>query len=182
MPETISISDYLSKDTTHEGLEVPDDLQALEELVDIDDSYKHELLSRICEDEDEDKIVIKIIGILLHQKWQETTQQPWPTDPKFPEPVTDACIEFCDSHNLNTVMTKCLTKAREIFSNIEKLYSELSYFRDDEFEDSSHAVIRVEVDSNQKTVINEYDEWADWMVENISPQNSKYITITVKRI
>jgi len=182
MPETISISDYLSKDTTQEGLEVPDDLQALEELDDIDDSYKHELLSRICGNEGEDEFVIKILRVLIQPKWQETTQEPWPTDPKFPEPITDICIEFCDSHSLNAVVTRCLTKAREIFSNIKNLYVELDYFRDDDSEDSSHAVIRVEVDSDQGKVLKEYDKWADWMVENIPPHDSKYITITVKRI
>ena len=182
MPETICISEQLSDGTTYEELEAPDELQALEELVDLDDPYKQELLSRICEDKEKDEIVIKIIRVLIQPKWQETTQAPWPTDPKFPEPITDACIEFCDSHNLNTDMTRCFTKAREIFSNIKNLYSELSYFRDDESEDSSHIVIRVEVDSDQRTVLNQYDTWVDWMVENISPRDRKYITITVKRI
>lgn len=182
MPETIGISERLSDGTTHEELEAPDELQALEELVDLDNSYKQELLSRICEDKEEDEIVIKIIRVLIQPKWQGTTQEPWPIAPKFPEPVTDVCTEFCDSHSLNPVVTRCLTKAREIFSDIKSLYAELDYFRDDESEDSSRVVIRVEVDSDQGTVLNEYDKWVDWMVENISPCDSNYITITVKRI
>lgn len=184
MPETMSISDYLEEGTTYDELEAHGDyIQDLDELIDLDESYKQALLSRICENKEEDEIVIKIIRVLIQPKWQKgTTQESWPIAPKFPEPVTDICTEFCDSHSLNPVVRRSLTKARELFSNIKNLYAELGYFRDDESEDSGHVVIRVEVDSDQGTALNEYDNWTNWMVENISPRDSNHITITVKRI
>ena len=106
----------------------------------------------------------------------------WPVSPKFPESVSKACIEFCDSHGLNDVLRMCLKQVRETFPNIRNLCAELDYFRDDEPEDIGHAVIRLEVESDQKNALKEYDAYIDWMVENIAASDSNFFTLTVRRV
>ena len=108
--------------------------------------------------------------------------EPWPVSPKFPESVSKACVEFCDSHGLNDALKICLEKIREIFSKVKNLYTELDYFRDDEPGDIGHVVIRLEVESDQENALKEYDAYVDWMIENISASDSNFFTLTVRRV
>jgi len=146
----------------------------------LDDPEKLRLLNKIFEEKSE--ITSGIIRILMSQKEDTVDVEPWPLVPKFPEPVSDACIEFCDSHGLNPVLRTCLKQARQTFSNRKNLYAELDYFRDNEPEDVGHVVIRVEVKSDQETALNQYDSWVDWMVANLSVSDSSFFTLTIRRV
>jgi len=147
---------------------------------DLDDHEKLRLLNKSFKEKSE--ITSAIIRILMSQREDTVDVEPWPVVPKFPEPVSDVCIEFCDSHGLNPVLRTCLEQARQTFSNIRNLYAELDYFRDNEPEDVGHIVIRVEVKSDQETVLNQYDSWVDWIVANLSVSDSSFFTLTIRRI
>lgn len=147
--------------------------------LDLANSEKLMLLSKILEEKSE---ITSGIIILMSQKEDTVDVEPWPLVPKFPEPVNEACVEFCDSHGLNTVLRTCLEQARQTFSNIRNLYAELDYFRDNEPEDVGHIVIRVEVKSDQETALNQYDSWVDWMVANLSVSDSSFFTLTIRRV
>ena len=144
------------------------------------DPEKLRLLNKIFEERSE--ITSGIIRILMSQKEDTVDVEPWPLLPKFPERVSDACKEFCDSHGLNSVLRICLEQARHTFSNIKNLYAELDYFRDNEPEDVGHVVIRLEVESDQKTALSQYDAWIDWMVANLSVSESNFFTLTIRRV
>lgn len=109
-------------------------------------------------------------------KITELTSEEWPTT------VSEECKEFCNSRGLSYVLEKCLIKAKEIFSNIIKLSAELDYFRDDLTEDTAHVVIRVEVNSDQQTALREYDQWICWMAINVTPNDSEFFTLTIRRV
>lgn len=145
----------------------------------LDDPEKLRLLNKIFEEKSE---ITSGIIILMSQKEDTVDVEPWPLVPKFPEPVSDACIEFCNSHGLNPVLRTCLEQARQTFSNIRNLYAESDYFRDNEPEDVGHIVIRVEVKSDQETALNQYDAWVDWMVANLSVSDSSFFTLTIRRV
>lgn len=146
----------------------------------LDDPEKLRLLSKICEEKSE--ITTGIVRILMYPKEDTVDVEPWPLMTQFPEPVSDACIEFCNSHGLNPVLRTCLEQARQTFSNIRNLYAESDYFRDNEPEDVGHIVIRVEVKSDQETALNQYDAWVDWMVANLSVSDSSFFTLTIRRV
>ena len=179
MTETIDIPHQLGEDVTNFSFEQLQNI--LVDSGDLDESEKLELLRRIYEEEyeEEDR---RIIRSLITPKWRTTAQEAWPVAPEFPEPVSDACVEFCDYRGLNLVLIKCLKQARKIFSNIKNLYAELDYFKDDEAQDIGHVVIRLEVGSDQGTTLDEYDAWVDWMVNSINPNDSAFLALTVKRI
>ena len=149
-------------------------------LFDLDDPEKLRLLSNICEEKSE--IASGIVRSLMTPREDTVDVEPWPVPPKFPEPVSDACVEFCDSHGLNDVLRICLEQARETFSNIRNLYAELDHFRDDELGDIGHVVIRLEVESDQENALKEYDAYVDWMVGNIAASDSSFFTLTVRRV
>ena len=146
----------------------------------LDDPEKLRLLSKIYEETSE--ITNGIVRSSMAPKKDTVDVEPWPVSPKFPELVSDACIEFCDSHGLNDVLRICLKQARETFSNIKNLCTELDYFRDDEPGDIGHIVIRLEVESDQKNALKEYEAYVDWMVENIAASDSNFFTLTVRRV
>jgi hypothetical protein len=106
----------------------------------------------------------------------------WPVGIEFEGVATDACVEFCDSRGLLGVLRKCLNQARIVFSTIAHLSAELDFFRDEEIEDSTHVVIRIEVNSDQRTALSEYDSWVNWVIQNISPDDSNFFTLTVHRM
>lgn len=106
----------------------------------------------------------------------------WPVGIEFESVATDACVEFCNSRGLLGVLRRYLNQARVAFSNIIQLSAELDYFRDEGIEDSTHIVIRIEVNSDQKTALSEYDSWVNWVIQNISPDDSNFFTLTVQRI
>lgn len=155
-------------------------IHTFETLSYFDAPEKLRLLSKICEEKSE--ITSGIVSLLT--TWEKDTidVEPWPVAPKFSEPVSDACIEFCDSRGLNDVLRICLEQARGTFSNIRNLYAELDHFRDDEPEDIGHVIIRLEVESDQETSLKEYDACVDWMVGNIAASDSNFFTLTVRRV
>jgi hypothetical protein len=115
--------------------------------------------------------------------WKQMTVSFVEPDVKIAETcISQECIEFCHTKGLISVRDDCLRKAREVFSNIEKLYAELDNYQDDESEDSEHVVIRLEVTSNQQTMLDQYDRMVSWMAENIAPKDSGYFTLTVERL
>jgi len=91
-------------------------------------------------------------------------------------------VKFCNSRGVLGVLRKCLNQTRIVFSNIVHLSAELDYFRDEGIEDSTHVVIRVEVNSDQKVALDEYDAWVNWVIQNISPDDGNFFTLTVQRI
>lgn len=96
--------------------------------------------------------------------------------------ANDACIKFCNSHRLISVLNSCLDQASLTFSNIKDLSADLDYYEDDESEDTGHIVIRVDVCADQKTALDEYDAWLDWFVENVDDKNRSLITLTNQRV
>jgi len=97
-------------------------------------------------------------------------------------PCSQACEEFCDSLGLRSVLVNCLEKTKKTFSNLINLSVELDHFRDDQAENAPHVVIRVEVHSNQETVLREYDQFVCWMSAEIPQSESHHFTITVRRV
>lgn len=144
------------------------------------DATKLEFLMKFYEQRSE--IVHTVVGFLKTAKTDTVDIEPWPVAPSFPEPVSHACVEFCDSHGLNSILRMCLKKVREIFSNITRVYAELDHFRDDEPGDIGHIVIRVEVESNQPTALAEYDKWVNWVILEIPPEQRNFFTLTVRRV
>lgn len=96
--------------------------------------------------------------------------------------VSTECLEFCDSQGLNLTLAGCLRRAKDIFTNIEKLSAELDCFRDDESESSKHVVLRLDVSSDQQTALQDYDRMVCWMAENLAASESACFTLTVRRM
>ena len=92
------------------------------------------------------------------------------------------CMEFCDSQGLTSTLADCLKRVKDLFSNRVELSAGLDYFRDDQAEDVPHVVIRVKVNSDQQTALQEYDQLVCWMAGQISPGDSQLFTVTVKRV
>lgn len=137
-------------------------------------SYSPEEIILLCKvNEDEATILKEIVSYLITPRSNTGTIANWPVD---------TCVEFCNSRGLLGALRECLNRARVIFSNIAHLSAELDYFRDEEIEDSTHVVIRVKVKSDQKVALDEYDAWVDWVIQNISPDDGNFFTLTVQRI
>jgi hypothetical protein len=98
------------------------------------------------------------------------------------EYASKECVEFCDSQGLTSILADCLSKAKELFSNRIKLSAELDYFQDEQEEDIPHVVIRIEVNSDQQTALQQYDQLVKWMTSEVSPSDSQLFTVTVKRV
>lgn len=96
--------------------------------------------------------------------------------------ISEACEEFCDSLGLRPVLVKYLEQINKVFSNIGNLSAEMDHFRDDQEENIPHVVIRVEVHSDQETVLREYDQFVCWMSAEISTRESHHFTITARRV
>ncbi len=97
-------------------------------------------------------------------------------------PVSKACETFCDSLGLRPTLAKCLKQAQDVFSNIVEVSVDVDYFRDVQAEDVPHVVIRVKVNSDQQTALQEYDQLVCWMASQMSPSDSQLFTITVRRV
>lgn len=95
--------------------------------------------------------------------------------------VEEIAKGFCKTHGLIPDLIKCLNQAEVIFSNIQNLVAEYDCFQVDDYKEDGHIVIRVEVDSDQKTVFQEYNIWTDWMLDNISDDKLDYFILTVSR-
>jgi len=98
------------------------------------------------------------------------------------ETVSMKCLEFCDLRGLSLILADCLKIAKDIFSNIVELSAELDCFRDDEGESSEHVVLRLDVTSDQKAALQDYDRMVCWMAENLAASEIACFTLTVKRV
>jgi hypothetical protein len=98
------------------------------------------------------------------------------------ESASKECIQFCDSLGLTSILADCLSKAKELFSNRVKLSADLDYFRDDQGENVPHVAIRIEVNSDQQTALQEYDHLVRWIASEVPPSDSQLFTVTVKRV
>lgn len=83
---------------------------------------------------------------------------------------------------MSLILADCLRRAKDTFENIENLSAELDCFRDDESEDSKHVVLRLDVSSDQKTALQDYDRMVCWMSENLAASDSAFFTLTVRRV
>ena len=142
----------------------------------LDDSEKFGVLIIRCPIEHHAQIAQQI---LVTNKSESTST--WPEEYKFSEPVSDACIEFADFHSLNEILEQCFHAVRMFFSKITSLSADLDQFRDEEPEDIGHIVIRLKVASTSKTVLREYDMWANWTVQNLRPEDCARLTLTISR-
>jgi len=96
--------------------------------------------------------------------------------------ISAQCKNFCESRGLSSVLAEYLTKAKEVFSNIVNLSADIDYFMDDESADEGHIVLRVEVVSDQKTALTEYDRWVDWVISSIPVEQRGFFTLAVRRV
>jgi hypothetical protein len=96
--------------------------------------------------------------------------------------VAGECKEFCESRGLVSVLQKYIDRVKEMFSNIVSLSADVDYFMDDESSDEGHIAIRVEVTSDQKTSLAEYDKWVDWVISNIAVEQRGFFTLVVRRV
>jgi hypothetical protein len=110
------------------------------------------------------------------------SEKDWQVTSEFEGIADDACIEFCNSHRLIPDLRMCLDQVQEIFSNRRSVRANFGYFEDEGNEDSGHVVIRLEVQTSQDAVLEEYDRWIDWFIDNLSATNRTLFTLTVSRI
>jgi len=97
-------------------------------------------------------------------------------------PITQDCKEFCESRRLSSILGEYLTKVKKVFSNIVSLSAEMDYFMDDDSADEGHIVLRVEVVSDQKTALAEYDKWVYWVISSIPVEQRGFFTLAVRRV
>ena len=79
-------------------------------------------------------------------------------------------------------MQKYLDQVYKIFSNVVNCTVEsydLSEFSTDEYQ--PEVVIRLTLDSGQDTALTEYDEWVDWVVENLDPEEMGHVNLIFTR-
>jgi hypothetical protein len=145
-------------------------------------SYSPDQMIRLCKINEDNAIMLNGVVYLTTLKNDTGAVANWPVGTEFEGIATDACVEFCNSHGLPGVLRRCLNQAKVTFSNIIHLSAELDYFQDEGIEDSIHVVIRVKVKSNQKAALDEYDVWVNWVIQNISPDDSNFFTLAVQRI
>jgi len=120
--------------------------------------------------------------VIHYHATQDRGTEYWPVTSEFEGMADDACIEFCNSRGVIPVLRKCLGQAQVIFSNVRSVRAELGYFEDEGNEDYGHVVIRLEVRTDQDTMLDEYDRWVDWFIDNLSATNRTLFTLTVSRI
>jgi len=96
--------------------------------------------------------------------------------------VSDACYDFCNSHGLFGLLRQIIKQVNISFSNVTNLYADYDSFNDDENDNLGHIVLRFIVKNEQKTYLEEYDQWFDWIANNIPPDRMQFITISPKRV
>lgn len=146
-------------------------------------SYSPEQMIFLCKINEDKAIMLNgVVSYLTTLKSDTGTVANWPVGTEFKGLATDTCVEFCNSHGLLGVLRRCLEQAKIMFSNREHLSAELDYFQDEGMEDSTHVAIRVKVKSSQKVALDEYDAWVSWVIQNISPDDRNFFTLTIQRI
>jgi len=105
-----------------------------------------------------------------------------PGTSEFEGIANDACVEFCNSHGLIPVLKKSLKQIKKIFSDRKSLYAELDYFEDDFSTEDGHVVIRLEVAYDAQTSSAKYDDWINWAIDNIKPNDIGLFTLTIRRL
>jgi len=155
-----------------------------EKLLHLDASQKLNLLRRFYgrRYEEIQALVRAYLADFMRPSWESTGEVEWPVSSEFEGYASDECVEFCNSHGLNSILRKCREQVENVFSDIVNHYAELSRFEDAEPDDIGHIVIRLEVKSDQATVLKQYDRWVKWIVKNLDPEDEKFFTLTFKRL
>jgi len=126
---------------------------------------------------------IIVIGMRQEIEYADTAEQDgWPVSQEFEGIATDSCLEFCNAQGLIDALRSCIKQAKVVFSNIESVLAELDCFEDEGMIDDGHVVLRLKVKSCQNDVLDEYDDWIDWKVANLSTSERGYFTLTFHRI
>lgn len=103
----------------------------------------------------------------------------WPDSKEFQSVVNEACLDFCNTKGLINTLRLCLDKIKSHFSNLTEYHVELDHFEDDETQDDGHIVFRISVKSDQETLMFEYNQWIDWIIDNIDDDKQPIITLTI---
>jgi hypothetical protein len=147
----------------------------IEAMTSIDDTTKMVLLKRIAafieKISSKPTIAIELNTLTIENKKEN----------ELDNIVSEACYDFCNSHGLIGTLRQCVNKAKSSFSGIENLFADYDNFDDDENHDLGHIVLRFTVKSEQEKFLEEYNEWFDWIVTNIPPDRSQFITISPER-
>lgn len=116
-------------------------------------------------------------------KWTCHTKKTTLTqDDEFEGIVSEACIEFCNSHGLMCLLRQSLENLKTIFSGATNVFVDYDIFDDDENNDLGHMVFKFTVASNQEKYLEEYNQWFDFVADKISPHLARFITISPDRI
>lgn len=105
-----------------------------------------------------------------------------PSTSGFEGIVNDTCAEFCNSRGLTPLLKICLRQIKEIFPDRKSLYAELDYFEDDFSTEDGHVAIRLEVAYDAQTSSAKYDDWINWAIDNIKPNDIGLFTLTIRRL
>jgi hypothetical protein len=93
-------------------------------------------------------------------------------------------VEFINKHNLMRTCFLMLSNITKIYSDLISIKIELDYWQDDDEaddDDEGHLVFRVMLESDQKTALEDYDDYVTWIVENIPPQNAIFCATIIDR-
>ncbi len=122
-------------------------------------------------------------GMCQEEHYADTAEQDdWPVLQEFEGISLGSYLEFCNANGLVDALRSCIKQAKVIFSDIETISAELDYFEDEDVVDDGHVVLRLQVKSSQATVLDEYDDWIDWKVDNLSANTRGYFTLTFHRV
>lgn len=105
-----------------------------------------------------------------------------PISTEFVRWTTDACVEFCNSHGLIDVLRRCNKHINIIFKNIDTVSADYDCFDEEDGQTEGHIAIRVSINSNLQTAMQDYNNWIKWKISNLSIEQRKYFTLTFHRI
>ncbi len=104
----------------------------------------------------------------------------WPVSSEFKNKASEECVEFCNSKGIIDSLRKCLQQISLIFKCGNDFYADYDCFDEEDGETEGHVVIRVNVNCDRRTALQDYEKWVDWKIENLL-QNTKYFTLTFRR-
>jgi len=118
-----------------------------------------------------------------HAETKERTLDNSDDDGLIEKYASDSCIDFCNSLGIINLLRTVFQQIRQTFSNVQHLCADVDYFDDDEGEEDiqRYIAISLEVTSSQETVFEEYDQWTNWLIEELSPEEITYFSLTFRR-
>lgn len=141
-----------------------------------------ENLEQIMRELEENSFVMRSIVYVGKIGIGEERTDEWPVTAEFYGIADDSCIEFCNAHGLISDLRKLINKAKEAFSKRQKISAEYDRFPADEFEEEGHVVLKIDVSSDQDTAFREYDEFTDWIYDNVNDDNQDFFILSVNRL